>query len=52
MATINKKKNMELINDSIDMDRGFNPFKKRSEGQANISIGTLSPLNQVIILHK
>lgn len=35
------------MNESNDIDRAFNPFKKKTDEQANISIGTLSPLDQV-----
>lgn len=35
------------MNESNDMDRAFNPFKKKTGGQANISIDTLSPFDQV-----
>lgn len=38
---------MELLNDSSDIDRAFNPFQKRSGAQANISIDSPLPLNQV-----
>lgn len=47
LAVIKKKQESELMNESNDIDRAFNPFKKKSGGQANISIGTLSPLDQV-----
>lgn len=50
LATLKKKKDIELMNESNDMDRAFNPFQKRSGGQNNISIGTLSPLDQVFFL--
>lgn len=36
------------MNESNDIDRAFNPFQKKTDGQPNISIGTLSPLDQVI----
>lgn len=37
------------MNNSHDMDRDFNPFRKKLDGQTNISISsTLSPLDQVI----
>lgn len=36
------------MNESNDIDRAFNPFKKKAGGQAtNISIDTLSPFDQV-----
>lgn len=38
------------MNDSNDLDRAFNPFQKKLKGQANISLSTLSPMNQVIYL--
>ncbi|KAL4149661.1 hypothetical protein QTP88_003553 [Uroleucon formosanum] len=46
LAVIKKKQESELMNESNDIDRAFNPFKKKTDGQANISIGTLSPLDQ------
>lgn len=45
-----KKKDLELMNDSNDMDRAFNPFQKKLNGQDNISLSTLSPMDQVIYL--
>lgn len=36
------------MNNSYDMDRDFNPFRKKLDGQTNISISTLSSLDQVI----
>lgn len=50
--TIKRKKNIELMNESNDIDRAFNPFQKKTDGQPNISIGTLSPLDQVILLSR
>lgn len=50
LATMAKKKDVEFLNDSIDMDRAFNPFRKKSGAQTNNSIGTLSPMDQVIYL--
>lgn len=47
LAVIKKKQESELMNESNDLDRAFNPFKKRTGGQANISMSTLSPLDQV-----
>lgn len=39
------------MNESSDTDRGFNPFRKKSEKQNNISIDTISSLDEVIIFH-
>lgn len=50
LATIKKKKDAELLNESHDMDRDFNPFQKKLGGQTNISISTPSSLDQVINL--
>lgn len=36
------------MNESSDIDRAFNPFQKQSGTQANISIDSPLPLNQVI----
>lgn len=47
LAVIKKKQESELMNESHDIDRAFNPFKKKTSGQANISIDTLSPFDQV-----
>jgi len=48
LAVIKKKQESELMNESNDIDRAFNPFKKKAGGQAtNISIDTLSPFDQV-----
>jgi len=47
LAVIKKKQESEVMNESNDIDRAFNPFKKKTGGQANISIGTLSPFDQV-----
>lgn len=50
LATMKKKKEIALMNDSNDMDRAFNPFKIKTGEQANFSISALSPLDQVIYL--
>jgi len=47
LAVIKKKQESELMNESNDIDRAFNPFKKKTGVQANISIDTLSPFDQV-----
>lgn len=36
------------MNDSHDMDRDYNPFKTKSAAQTILSVGSLSPLEQVI----
>ncbi|XP_015373408.1 PREDICTED: WD repeat and HMG-box DNA-binding protein 1 isoform X2 [Diuraphis noxia] len=46
LAVIKKKQESELMNESNDIDRAFNPFKKKTGGQANISIDSLSPFDQ------
>lgn len=49
--TMKKKKDLELMNDSSDMDRDFNPFQRKSVRKAaNISISSLSSIDQVIFL--
>lgn len=47
LSVLKKKQESELMNESNDIDRAFNPFKKKNGGQANISFSTLSPLDQV-----
>lgn len=49
LTTLKKKKDVELMNESNDMDRAFNPFKKKTEGQNNFSISNLS-MDQVCFL--
>lgn len=46
-----KKKDLELMNESNDLDRGFNPFLKKSGKNADISLCTFSPIDQVIYLN-
>lgn len=50
LATIKKKKDIELMNESSDADRVYNPFQKKSakQAKADISIDTFSPLDEVI----
>lgn len=36
------------MNESNDMDRGFNPFKIKTGEETNFSISNLSPMDQVI----
>jgi len=45
---IKKKKDLELMFESSDLDRGFNPFLKKSSGEADISLCTFSSIDQVI----
>lgn len=47
LSVLKKKQESELMNESNDIDRAFNPFKKKNAGQANISFSTLSSLDQV-----
>jgi hypothetical protein len=50
LTTIKKKKDIEQMNESYDVDRAFNPFKKKSEGQKTFSISNLTPTGQVIFI--
>lgn len=50
LTTLKKKKDVELLNESNDMDRAFNPFKKKTEGQKDFSISNLTPMDQVIFI--
>lgn len=52
LLTMIKKKDLEQMNESNDLDRAFNPFQKKLNGQANISLGTLSTMDQVIYLKR